>query len=240
MNRRHFIGLSATGMLALSGCLALGADLDETEHLEDRWEAPEVTTISLETITGDITVTGEDRGDIELQAEKAAADADDLAEAHLERELRDGTLTIRADPADTGPSIFGFTLGPTPRIDLTLRVPRGLRIESVHTTTGRVELTSIQGPTTVETTTGDVSVDGLDGNLDLEVTTGDVTIASVIGRVVAETTTGDLDVESVDGDVDAETTTGDVRVAEVTGDVEVSTTTGDVSTEAIDGNITVD
>lgn len=240
MNRRHFLGLSATGMLALSGCLARGTDLDETAHLGDRWDGSDVTAIQVETITGAISVTGEDRDDIDLEAEMAAADAEDLEKTNVDRELRDGTLTLRADPADAGPSIFGFTLGRTPRVDLTVRVPREARIESVHTTTGRVELTSIQGPTVVDTTTGTVSIDGLHGNLDLAVTTGAVTIGSVVGRVVAETTTGNLVVRSVDGDVHAETTTGDVRVSGVTGDVEVHTTTGDVSPEAIDGDVTVD
>lgn len=213
--RRLLAGTGLAAVAGLAGCVASGRS--ESETVTETYDLDGVSALSVDNRNGNVTVTGEDRDDVELRGEKAGASEEDLDTIRLESTRNGDTLELSVHHDGDG---FVIRLGPSPKMDLELAVPNDLRVARVGTVNGDVDATSI---------TGDVSVETTNGNL---------TLTDVRGDVDAETTNGNVEAVGIDGDVDAETTNGNVTARDVTGRVVVDTTNGDVDTENVSGGVT--
>lgn len=235
LSRRQLLGTAgATLATATAGCV--GGERDESETVEETYDVGDVGSLTVDSYNA-VTVTAEERDDVAVTGVKRAASEDGLEDIRLETERSDGTLTLRVD-RDGG--IFVFRLGPTPTMDLTVRVPTDLQVDRVDTVNGPSEMTGVRGDLTVDAVNGAVTASEVRGDLTVDGVNGDVLASGVSGLLQVDTTNGDVEADGVDGDVDIETTNGDISLAvspDLDATIDVETTNGDVTITGV-GDLT--
>ncbi|WP_202594679.1 DUF4097 family beta strand repeat-containing protein [Halolamina sediminis] len=232
--RRLLGGVGAALVAGLAGCT--GATPFVGKRLEDDRTIPTdgATALAIDARVGDVTVRGEERDDLAVEMLKQSSSVGgDLSKLDLAVEREDGRLTLVT--RYTGDSSL---LGGTPTMDLTIRVPRSLRVAELAASVGDVRVEDVTGDLAVDSSVGDVTIENVDGAVTAEASTGDVRIegASAIGDV--RTDVGDLDlvVAAIDGDTAFESSTGDVDAVlspELDAELEVQTSVGDVTVEGL-------
>ncbi|MFA9415117.1 DUF4097 domain-containing protein [Natrinema sp. HArc-T2] len=237
ISRRQLLGGGSLGALgALAGCLATGRGATET--VTETYQTADLSSLSLETVNGSITVDGNEDDTIAVTADKAAPTEDILESVTLASSRNGGHLALETD-YDTTPFLFG----PDPKVDLEVTVPTGIRLARAETTNGDIETQNVTDDLVAGTTNGRVDIEGVDGGLSAETTNGEIHAAGVSGDVDANTTNGDIDISLADGggDLTAESTNGEITVrtpVSLDATVSVSTTNGDISFEGFDTSST--
>ena len=197
----------------------------------------------IESLSGDITVTGEDgRETIELKIVKTVrADNEEAA-----RKIAESMGVVVTRPEDmirietrypkkgkVRKSIFSFFVerGQSMSISLTLTVPAGLSVETASAS-GDVEITRILADVEASSASGDLVFRDIGGDLTAAVASGDIEVEEIEGTVTLSSAAGDIVVRNVGGDAEISVATGDVELTSIGGSLELSTYTGD---SVIDG-----
>ncbi len=166
---------------------------------------------TLHNVSGEITVTGVDGGDLTIRATKrvagrgsAAADALDRVEIDIEE--RGNRVVVETDYPRRRRSFLqslGNLLGggkrePFVAVDYRVTVPRGTAVA-------------------VESFDGDVTVEGVDGETHVRTVSGDGRLASLTRLVAVETFSGNLEIADVRSDdvLTAETVSGRIDIERV-------------------------
>jgi hypothetical protein len=152
---------------------------------------PAARTLSIELTIGDVHIEGSTRGDAEIEIVRRAPTERGLARIGVQFDETDTDVRVRALQVEGGTD-------PAYRAEVTLRVPRGVRLRSLHVLEGRVTLR------------------GLHGTIAADVRRGSITATDVSGTVRLESGIGDITVErgllSPDGLLRLRTFNGDVRL----------------------------
>lgn len=240
--RRLLAGAGTAALTALAGCSGATPFVGKRIE-EDRTVATEgATALTVDAEVGDVTVRGEDREDVHVHAVKQSSSVGvDLADLDLSVERADGRLALTSRYA--GDSSI---LGGTPSMDLTLRVPRALTVESLAADVGDVLAEGVTGDLAARSSVGDVTVRDVSGTVTAESSTGDVDVegAETVGDLRTETGDLDVDVPAIDGDTAVESRVGDVTAAiapDLDADLVAETRVGDVEVEGLsvqDGSAT--
>ncbi|SDR01175.1 DUF4097 family beta strand repeat-containing protein [Natronobacterium texcoconense] len=222
--RKLLGGAAATASAALAGCSGMtpfvGQQLAHTETVS----SDDVERLSVDTTSGEITVTGGDHDEIGVDVEKQSSSIrTDLEDLTLQTEQTDGTLELRSE--------WDGSLGwfeSQPSMNLEIDLPREIELEEIRTSVGRVTVADVTGDLEVDTSTGRVTARDIDGDLEVDTTTGRVDITDVDGAVGADTTTGRVEIRDVELLEDVSTTTGRIEtdVPAIDGDTEITASTG--------------
>jgi len=209
ISRRQLLGGGSLGALStIAGCLSTGRGATET--VTETYQTTDLSSLSLTTVNGSITVDGHEGDAIEVTATKAAPTEDILESVTLASSRSDGHLTLEADSETSA-----FLFGPEPKIDLEVTVPAGIRLARAETTNGDIDvsLTDGDGDLTAESTNGEITVrapDSLDATVSVSTTNGDISIdgfenSNASGDGSLEMTLGDgtrrIRLETTNGDV---------------------------------------
>jgi DUF4097 and DUF4098 domain-containing protein YvlB len=166
-----------------------------------KYQVPEGARLRVLTTSGKITVTGEDRGDIEIDPPERRIDT-----------VEDGrVLETRSKSAS-----------------LDLKVPAGMNV-SVGTISGSVRLCGKLGSVRVSTVSGKVEVENATGDADIRSISGSIDVDDCGGACRANTKSGSIELGHVAGAVNAHTMSGSIDVGTAgKDDVEVKTISGKV------------
>lgn len=226
VTRRTVLGGAALTLLgATAGCL--GGDLTESERVEATYGTSATRELVIEGV-GEVAVRAQERSDVAVTGTKRAASEGGLGDVQLGADRTDGTLTLAVE-RDRGP-LTGL-LDPDPTMDLSVQVPRDLRVERVATTNGPTTVTGVVGPVVVESTNRAITVSEIRGNADVRGANGSVVVSDVAGDLVAETTNGSIEAAAIDGDVALESTNGNITLTvapDLDATVDLDTENGDV------------
>ncbi len=112
---------------------------------------------------------------------------------------------------------------------------------SVATSSGDIELGTVRGPLSVTTSSGDVEADRVEGSVEVRTSSGGLEMGTVRGAAVSFTTSsGDFSVDRLDAAAfRARSSSGDIEAGALAGNAEVSTSSGDVSLGAVEGDLAV-
>ena len=223
LSRRRLLGgCAAAGAVGLAGCSSrsLAAETTVTEE----YDASEIATLAIDVPNGTIDITGEQRQTVGVEATKQAVDEDALDRLTLQDERSEDSLSLAVDSGDSGL----LSLGPAPRMDLSLTVPPGLQLDAESTNGAITVDTAAADGITAEVTNGAVDIDtGGADSVTAETTNGDIALA------VAEAT-----------DVQADTTNGNVSItlpATAEPSISYETTNGGFEASGLDaGSIEAD
>jgi hypothetical protein len=183
------------------GISVFGSDYDYDVNVT---ESPRgVTRIVLDNVHGDLSLKGEDEGDIKVTGRKTvrslnrndADRANQQTQVHVERQ---GDLLLIHTDDSNGSRWLRVTT------DLDITVPRGISVES----RGR---------------SGDLSIDGIDGSVDLSAGRGDVRLNHIGKDVRVESSRGgDVHIADVKGGVELQGRGSDISFDTIAGPVTVN------------------
>lgn len=150
-------------------------------------------------------------------------------------------------------SITNFERAQYP-IDFEVVVPAGVRLV-VEDTSGKIELSGLDGDVAVRDGSGTFSARGLRANLELEKESGDIVIDDVAGRTLVRSHSGQmklrrlsqLEISDSDGNIDAaqlknariRNRGGNVKVTEVAGDLSIEDDSGEIVLAEIKGAVEI-
>ncbi len=224
-----------------------GADYRHEETISKSISVEDARRLVITSLSGDITVTGEDgRETIELKIVKIVrADNEETA-----RKIAESIGIVVTRPGDrikietrypkkgkVKKSIFSLFIdrGQSINISLTLIVPAGLSIETASAS-GDVEIGRILADIEASSASGDLVVRDIGGDLTASVASGNIDVDGVEGTVVLSSAAGDIVVRNVGGDAEISVATGDVELTSIGGSLELNSYTGD---SVVDGVGTV-
>jgi hypothetical protein len=124
------------------------------------------------------------------------------------------------------------------QIDYTIEIPSRMEV-TVSSTSGDVQVTSVDARCTVEGSSGDVLLKSIGADVVVEVSSGDLEILDVGGDVKVRMSSGDAIIRNAQGSLDLAATTGDVHALGVEGDVAVQLSGGDFVIEGCKGSVTL-
>jgi DUF4097 and DUF4098 domain-containing protein YvlB len=184
-----------------SGVSIFGSDFDYDVNAA---ESPRgVTRVVLDNLHGNLSLKGEDQGDIKVTGRKTVrafnrTDADranQQTQVHIERQ--GDSLVIRTDDFN-GERLIQVTT------DLDITIPRGVSVES----RGR---------------NGDLTIDDIDGPVDVSAGRGDVRLNQIAKDVKIESSrSGEIHVTDLKGSFDLEGRGSDVQLENIAGPVTVN------------------
>jgi len=122
-------------------------------------------------------------------------------------------------------------------IDCTIEVP-GAFDAKVATTSGDVQITSLEGGVELVGSSGDVLLRTIGGGVSVELSSGDVDADGVGADFDLRMSSGDAVVRKVGGSVSVQGTSGDAELYDVAGDVTVELSSGDLLLEGCRGGVT--
>jgi DUF4097 and DUF4098 domain-containing protein YvlB len=173
-------------------------------------------TLDLSSLSGDIVVTGWDRGEAQIRATSERG--------RLSFDASSSRITIEEERRG---SMWGSGRRDDTRYELS--VPRGVRLVA-RSTSGDVTVRGTAGFVEASSTSGDVEVVDAVRRIELSSVSGDVTARKLRGTVEATSVSGSVELDDVEGDLHVESTSGDIVLTAVTSrDVEASTTSGEVT-----------
>lgn len=123
-------------------------------------------------------------------------------------------------------------------VNLHIKLPRYVTVESVESMTGDIEVSGIEAPVAVNTNNGQITVVRV-ASLKAMTRHGEITAREIKGDAIARSTNGDLTLENIGGDVDAAATNGSLNVRNAAGDLRANLTVGDLVAHCIKGRAEV-
>lgn len=230
--RLTVFGLACATML-VSAAATAAAQERGTERVTRTFDIGSSGRLELSNIAGEIVVNAVSGSTLSLEATKHVrprgneTDAEALANLEVVIDQRDDSVEIRTEHARGRGRQRA-------RVDYTVSVPTGTSV-SLHSVSGDLEVTGVQGELRAETVSGEVRIrsagalsvaKSVSGDVRIETakttTTGE--IGSVSGDILAE----DLEAERLE----IETVSGEIELRRVTSErVELSTVSGDLDFE---------
>jgi DUF4097 and DUF4098 domain-containing protein YvlB len=193
---------------SLLGNLPWSDRLEAEEVLH--FEKPNEGIVRLHDGNGSMSITGEDRGDIELRVIKIArAECEEGAE-----ELLDG---MRIRPAFVGGALELEVEIPEKwnrrgTVNLEMRVPRELSVE-LSATNGRIEVEGVRGCVRARSRNGSATIRDVVGDISVTTSNAKVSCLDTCGRLVARSRDGKIELQQHRGSIDASTSNGLIRAS---------------------------
>jgi DUF4097 and DUF4098 domain-containing protein YvlB len=251
-------GLGAVLGLAFAAGLALGpvtagpalaGSYTMTEEQKQVIPVAQETKLIVKNTRGKSFVVGKKEArEVTIRAEKLvrAKDSDAAKASMKELEFTVETngheiLIVSRYPGhkDEDGNFWGFLRGLkyTAEIDYTIEVPSRLEVQ-ISSTSGDVQVTSVENGCVVEGSSGDVLLKSIGGDAVVEVSSGDVEILEA-GDVRVRMSSGDAVVRDARGSLDLAATSGDVQAVGIAGDAAIELSAGDCVIERCAGSVTI-
>ena len=140
--------------------------------------------------------------------------------------------------AEEGTSLWTFVrrIGDRSHIDLTIEVPAAFDAK-VSSTSGEIQITSLEGSVKLFGSSGDVMLKGIGGTALLELSSGNVDADEIGGDLHIRLSSGNAFLRGIGGMVALEGTSGDAEIHDVGGDVDVTLSSGDLVVEGCRGGV---
>ncbi len=212
-------------------------------------------TLDLETIAGNVTVTGGEGDEVQVTARRHLWGSDE-EDARRQRRVgmtqQGNTITIREEQPELA-YIFAF-ISRGSWVDFEIRVPRETSLVLV-TSSGDLSVSAVSGTVHLQTISGDVRAEDVEGAVSVDTSSGNVTLIGLRkgGNVRVSTISGDLELHEIAADsLTVSTRSGYVQLEKSAFDngLDVETVSGDVTATDVratscrlvssSGNLTLD
>ena len=183
------------------------------EKVDERLDSQGVNTISIENLSGEVSIIGWDKPTVTVKGE-----LDDKAE-RLIFEKSGNRINIKVELPHRGSwSSKGS--------ELTIHMPSNIRM-NFESVSSDVELQNLSNDITVKTVSGDIKATKLNENIEL---------SSVSGTIKTSQLSGKVNLSTVSGDIDDEKSSGRLRLQAVSGEIKSDSKANEVFVNNISGN----
>jgi len=207
-----------------------------------RYELPANGRIRVLSSSGSVTITAEERSDVEVEPANRTAELKEGSRPHrhgifdhLHRRDRRGERRRSNEVAEDEPWRSRPVLEVKSKSgSIDVRCPRGTDV-SVGAISGRVSLTGTFGSVKISTVSGSIEVDTAEGDVDARCVSGSITVKSCGGRCDVTSKSGRVRVERVDGAAHASTISGGVELGTSgRGEVELKMVSGGAKVKVLE------
>jgi len=168
----------------LSGCVGPVA----TETLTKTYAATDATVMTVSNLNGQVDITGWNGDTIVLTTVKRSSVGQaDLKNINISVTTSGGHFDVK--------TIYTGSSMTQPSVDLTLKVPYNVTIDTVSNSNGAIHLTSTKGDTVLSTSNGAILVDHVNGYVSAATSNAYVEIKGTTGIDGAHTSNGAISVE---------------------------------------------
>jgi hypothetical protein len=190
----------------------------EREEIRRTFALNPGATISLENISGNITVSSWSGTEAEMVAIKTGP-ADQLKSVDVSTNAQPSRLSIK--------TVYP---GGNNRVSVSfdLKVPRNVNLDSIKSVSGSVTISDIDGRVIGRSVSGDVVARNIGRETSLEAVSGRVSAAGIRDRASLRSVSGDVVADKIDGDLDAKSVSGEVLLGEVRGHLNAESVSGNV------------
>lgn len=214
----------SVGLIWLAATSSLfGQDFQKNHPL------PEGGGISVQNISGDVTVTGYDGQTVQVLGYKEGRDRERVT---IEESLAGNNLSVHIRyPRNCNCQA-------SVRFDVKVPRARNFNFDSITSVSGDVEISGVAGKIDAKSVSGNVVVHKATGSVEAKSTSGNVRISEINGSVNAASVSGDVEVSitqlGAGQDMDFTSISGDVHVrlpAGVDAEVKMTTLSGSLQTD---------
>jgi hypothetical protein len=187
----------------LNGCIGPVA----TETTTNTYAANDATVMTVENFNGQVDITGWNGATVMVTAvKKTSVGHADLANINISVTTSDNHLDIKT--IYTGPSTT------QPSIDMTLKVPYNVTIDTVETSNGPIHLSSTKGDTILSTSNGAIFVNHVTGFVSAATSNAYIEIKGATGITGAHTSNAAIsaEVHAVRGNISIDTSNAAITV----------------------------
>jgi len=174
-------------------------------------------SIALENLSGNIKITSWDGSHVEMVAVKTG-NPDHFDRVEISTSAGASRLNIR--------TIYPRNSNTNVSVRYDLKVPRDVVLDSIDSTSGRIEIAGINGSVTARTISGRIEIAGINGSVTARTISGRVNVSDVSGRSNIHTSSGRIVAENIKGDLVAEAISGGIRVSQVQDLVQAKSVSG--------------
>ncbi|MFW6381417.1 MAG: DUF4097 family beta strand repeat-containing protein [Bacillota bacterium] len=203
------------------------ADIHESKGI-DREYSRELERLVIDDNTGSIIITGEERDELEVNAEiKVFADNRQdartyLEELSIEEKEEDQVLWLSLIRKEHLPSIRGV------KVNYRIRAPRQLSLE-LASRLGEVRVNGFDKQVNLETRLSEARLSNIDGELNLISKYGGVELMNIRGQTSIEADYSQINISGLENRLKARLKYGELRGQEVRGDIDINSEYADLS-----------
>jgi hypothetical protein len=215
-------------------------------------------SVSLEDASGSISVVGWAKNVVQIEADKCAANAADLAATKVDIVSRPDVVTVSTIFPQQSGNVFswlthlGQQRGCTgAQVDYVVHVPHDAHL-ALRSASADIDVSGPVGPLSAQSASGSVTIKNANqvsassesGDLELTEVHGALSATSASGSIVVNKASGDISVKSASGDLGVyefagkailKTISGDITVRSYSGVARIDSTSGDVSMTVVHG-----
>ena len=212
--RNSVLVRAAFWLTLMATVIAVSAAAQVTQDFHRTVPLSSTGRVSLENINGNVTITGWERNDVQIDAVKKARDQQKLDEARIEVDASTDSVHIKTKYPE------GHTNNNPATVTYELHVPRMARLDHLDLVNGSLEISKVSG---------EIDANLVNGKTDLRDLSGRLTISAVNGTITANFRTLDnvkeIHLKSVNGAVNLG------LPASPNAEVSVSTVNGGITTD---------
>lgn len=205
----HMNRTSLTLMLTLLAAPVV-AEVESSRH--ETFTLAKGGVVAIDNVNGSITIEAWDRDQVQLDAKLSARTQAALDQIEINIDATANRVAISTDLTRTRDG-----WNDQRRVDYTLMVPRGARLDEVESVNGAISITGVGGGTKASTVNGKLELMGTRGDVEAEAVNGSISVdfadLASTRKISVESVNGSvkIDLPSLDNlDVDVETLNGPI------------------------------
>lgn len=223
-------------MVALSLLTACRIDFDGEgpgqyqENFHGNFKVDASARLSLDNENGGVEISSWDKNEVEVTAVKFASSESQLKDVKIEASAAPGLVSIR--------TIRQRTLHGNSGARYTIRVPKHMTLDRIHSTNGSITVEGVAAPVLLESTNGALHFTRIEGKMEGRTTNGSIDLSSCVGDARMNSTNGKIEGDVERGSVDAKTSNGEIllKIAKAVGPVRATTSNGDIDLTLDEGH----
>jgi hypothetical protein len=214
-------------VVGFSGCLGPQA----TEYFNGSYPVTEQTILKVINKNGQVEIAGWDGNNVTVNAVKRSG-TQELNKIEINVNYVGNYLNI--ETRYTGLSTFS--------VDINIKVPRGVHIESVTSSNGAIFLTDTIGNVTTLTSNGAININNVDGYVSAETSNAHVEVKGATGIKYIHTSNGAItgEVDDIQEDVNIETSNAAITVyinPSINATIDMRTSNSKINIEGVSLNV---
>jgi len=194
------------------------------ENFHSTFKVDPGARLSVDNENGAIEVISWERNEVEMNGTKYARSESELHDVKIESTASPMAISIRTLRQHTMHGNSGATY--------TIRVPRRMIVDRLHSTNGPISVEGVISPVTVESTNGALHFTRVEGRIEGTTTNGTIELSRCIGDARLNSTNGRIEGDLEGGLADVRTTNGDIQMRlsklDGKGPLRVSTSNGQI------------
>ena len=234
MNLAKTLITASMATVFATGCITVKADRID-------YETTETLTLNADGLKG--FYIDASAGFLKVEGDDSIDEIEVVAELAVQKDHYKLTLDTKGSKAvliaDANTENFSSWFGDSPKIDLTIKTPSGLKLD-IDDGSGYITIKNIDADVNIDDGSGNLIGENLNGAVEIEDGSGDIELSNIGKQLKIDDGSGDINVEKVGGMVEIEDGSGEMVLTDIKGKVNLDDGSGDLTVKNVTGHVTID